>query len=55
MSTVKENNDMDLIEPEILRRGGRNTQNYYKKKKKNLHDPDSHEGVITQLEPDPGM
>ena len=29
----------------ILRRGGKNTQNY-------LHDPDNHNGVITHLEPD---
>ena len=33
----------------ILRRGGKNTQKSYKK---DLHDPDSHDGVITHLEPD---
>ena len=34
----------------ILRRGGKNTQkNWYKK---DLHDPDSHDDVITNLEPD---
>ena len=35
----------------ILRRGGKNTQ---KKNhtKKDLHDPDEHDGVITHLEPD---
>ena len=33
----------------ILRRGGKNTQNYTKK---DLHDPDNHDGVITHLEPD---
>ena len=32
----------------ILRRGGKNTQ----KNKKDLHDPDNHDGVITHLEPD---
>ena len=32
----------------ILGRGGKNTQNY----KKNLHDADNHDGVITHLEPD---
>ena len=32
-----------------LRRGGKNTQNCTKK---NLHDPDNHDGVITHLEPD---
>ena len=35
----------------ILRRGGKSTQ---KKNhtKKDLHDPDNHDGVITHLEPD---
>ena len=33
----------------ILRRGGKNTQKNYKK---DLHDPDNHDGVITHLEPD---
>ena len=44
----------------ILRRGGKNTQKNYTKKifttqelyKKDLHDPDNHDGVITHLEPD---
>ena len=34
----------------ILRRGGKNTRKNYTKK--NLHDPDNHDGVITHLEPD---
>ena len=34
----------------ILRRGGKNTQKNYTKK--DLHDPDNHNGVITGLEPD---
>ena len=33
----------------ILRRGGKNTKKNYTKKG---HDPDNHDGVITQLEPD---
>ena len=33
----------------ILRRGGKNTQKNYTKK--DLHDPDNHDGVITHLEP----
>src|SRR5574340_1008021 len=33
----------------ILRRGGKNTQKLYKK---DLHDPDNHNRVITHLEPD---
>ena len=34
----------------ILRRGGKNTQKNYTKK--DLHDPDNHNGVIIHLEPD---
>ena len=34
----------------ILRRGGKNTQKNCTKK--DLHDPDNHDGVITYLEPD---
>ena len=34
----------------ILRRGGKNTQKNYTKK--DLNDPDNHNGVITHLEPD---
>ena len=32
-----------------LRRGGKNTKNYTKK---DLHEPDNHDGVITHQEPD---
>ena len=35
---------------ETLRKGGKNTQKNYTKK--DLHDPDNHDGVITHLEPD---
>ena len=31
MGSVKDRNGMDLTEAEILRRGGKNTQNYTKK------------------------
>ena len=34
----------------MLRRGGKNTQKNYTKK--DLHNPDNHDGVITHLEPD---
>ena len=34
----------------ILRKGGKNTQKNYTKK--DLHDQDNHNGVITHLEPD---
>ena len=33
----------------ILRRGGKNTQK--NSTRKDLHDPDNHDGVITHLEP----
>ena len=51
MGTIKDRNGMDLTEAEdILRRGGKNTQKNYTKK--DLHDPDKHNGVITNIEPD---
>ena len=49
MDTVKDRNAMNLPEAEILRRDGNNTQ---KTIKKDCHDPDNHDGVITHLEPD---
>ena len=50
MGSIEDRNGMDLTEQKILRRGGKNTQKNYKKK--DLHDPDSHDGVITHQEPD---
>ena len=38
-----------LEKRKILRRSGKNTQNNYRKK--GLHDPDNHDGIITDLEP----
>ena len=53
MGTIKDRNGMDLTEPEDIRRGGKNTQNYKNKtKQKKLHDPDYHDGVSTHLETD---
>ena len=40
---------MDLTKQKILRRGGKNTQNYTKE---DLHDPDNRDGVITPLKLD---
>ena len=51
MGSIKARNGMDLTEAEDIRRGGKDTQKKYKKKK-DLHDPDNHDGVITYLEPD---
>ena len=45
MSTVKDRNDTDLTEAEdIKKRWQEYTEELYKK---DLHDPDNHEGVIT--------
>ena len=50
MGTTKDRNDMDLTEAEdIKKRGQGYTEELYKK---DLHDPDNHNGVITHLEPD---
>ena len=50
MGTKKNRNDMDLTEAEdIKKRWQEYTEEIYKK---DLHDPDNHDGVITNLEPD---
>ena len=50
MVTVKNRNGMDLTEAEdIKKRCQEYTGELYKKE---LHDPDNHDGVITHLEPD---
>ena len=49
--TKKDRKSMDLTETEgIKKRWQEYTAELYKKKKK-LHDPDNHDGVITHLEP----
>ena len=49
MDTIKDRNDMDLIEAEDIKK---RWQEYTELYKKDLHDPDNHDGVITILEPD---
>ena len=49
MDTIKDRNGMDLTEAEDIKRWQEYTQKLYKK---DLHDPDNHDGVITHLEPD---
>ena len=53
MGTIKDRNCMDLAEAEdIKKRWQEYTEELYKKKKKkNLHDPDNHCGMISHLEP----
>ena len=53
MVTIKERDDMDLTKAEgTKKRWQEYTEELYKK---DLHDPDNHNGMITHLEPDPGM
>ena len=50
MGSIKDSNGMDLTEAEdIKKRWQQYTEELYKK---DLHDPDDHDGVITHLEPD---
>ena len=50
MGTIKDRNGMDLTEAEdIKKRWQEYTEQLYKK---DLHDQDNHDGVITHLEPD---
>ena len=49
MGTIKDRNGMDLTEAEDIKRWPEYTELLYKK---DLHDPDNHNGVITHLEPD---
>ena len=49
MGTIKDRNDMDLTEAEDKKRWQEYTEKLYKK---DLHDPDNHDGVIIHLEPD---
>ena len=50
MGSIKDRNGMDLTEAEdIKKRWQEYTEELYKK---DLHDQDNHDGVITNLEPD---
>ena len=50
MGSIKNGNGMDLTEAkDIKKRWQEYTEELYKK---DLHDPDNHDGVITHLEPD---
>ena len=49
MDSIKDRNGMDLTEAEDIKRWQEYTDELYKKY---LHDPDNHNGVITDLEPD---
>ena len=49
MGTIKDIDGMDLTEADIKKRWQEYTEELYKK---DLHDSDNHDGVITHLEPD---
>ena len=49
MGSIKDRNDMDLTEAEDIKN---RWQEYTELYKKDLHDPDNHDGVITHLQPD---
>ena len=50
MGSIEDRNGMDLTEAEdIKKRWQEYTEELYKR---NLHDPDNQDGVITHLEPD---
>ena len=52
MGSIKDRNGMDLTEAEDINRWQEYIEELYKE---DLHDQDNHDGVITHLEPDPGM
>ena len=49
MGTIKDRNGMDLTEADVKKRWQEYTEELYKK---NLNDPDNHDGMISHLEPD---
>ena len=50
MGSIKDRNGLDLTEAEDIKKKWQEyTQELYKK---DLHNPDNHDGVITHLEPD---
>ena len=49
MGSIKDRNGMDLTEAEDIKRWQEYTEELYKK---DLNDPDNHNGMITHLQPD---
>ena len=49
MGSIKDRKGMDLTKAEDIKK---RWQEYTELYKKDLHDPDNHDGVITHLEPD---
>ena len=49
MGSINDRNGMDLTEAEDIKRCQEYTEGLYKK---DLHDPDNHNGMLTHIEPD---
>ena len=49
MNLIKDRNGMDLKEAKDIEKRWQNTEELYRK---DLHDQDNHDGVITHLQPD---
>ena len=49
VGSIKDRNGMDLIKAEYIKK---RWQEYMELYKKDVHDPDDHDGVITHLQPD---
>ena len=49
MGSIKDRNGMDLTEAEDIKKRRKEYTELYKN---DLHDPDNHNGVITDLDPD---
>ena len=49
MGSIKDRNRMDLTEADAIKKRWQKCTELYRK---DLHDPDNHDGVITHLEPD---
>ena len=49
MGSIKDRNGMDLTEAEDIKKWQEYTEELYKK---DLHNPDNHDGVITHLGPE---
>ena len=49
MGSIMDRNGLDLTEADVKKKWQEYTEDLYKK---DLHDPDNHDGVITHLEPD---
>ena len=52
MGLIKDRNGMDLTEAEDIKKRWKEYEYTEELYKKDLHDPDNHDGMITHLEPD---